>query len=102
MIDCTSSMPSTPLTASSIGRVMVTSIWSIGITPLSTPMMTRGKFVVGKTAIGIRESQVGADERQRDDQENDRFVLAREPVGADCGGELILFHRLDRLVHECS
>ena len=49
----TSSRPGTARTASSIGRVMVTSICSIGITPLSTPMMMRGKLVVGKTATGI-------------------------------------------------
>ncbi len=45
--------PGTPFTASSIGRVMVTIIWSIGITPLSTPMTTRGKSVEGKTEIGM-------------------------------------------------
>jgi len=32
--------------------VIDTSICSIGMTPLSTPMITRGKFVVGKTATG--------------------------------------------------
>ena len=37
-------------TASSRGRVIVTIIWSIGITPLSTPIRTRGKFVAGKTS----------------------------------------------------
>src|SRR5216110_3753092 len=45
--------PGTLLTASSTGRVMVTIIWSIGITPLSTAMRMRGKLVVGKTEIGI-------------------------------------------------
>ena len=48
----TSSRPGTVRTASSIGRVIKTSICSIGVTPLSTPMMMRGKFVVGKTATG--------------------------------------------------
>ena len=32
--------------------VTVTSIWSIGITPLSTPIRMRGKFVSGKTETG--------------------------------------------------
>ena len=48
----TSSRPGTARTACSSGRVMATSICSMGITPLSTPMMIRGKFVVGKTATG--------------------------------------------------
>ena len=49
----TSSRPGTIRIASSMGRVIVTSICSMGITPLSTPMMMRGKFVVGKTATGM-------------------------------------------------
>ncbi len=49
----TSFNPGTLFTDSSMGRVMVTIIWSIGITPLSTPMTTRGKSVVGNTAIGM-------------------------------------------------
>ena len=32
---------------------MVTIIWSIGITPLSTAIRTRGKLVVGKTETGM-------------------------------------------------
>src|SRR5215831_7599685 len=47
------SRPGTVLTASSMGRVTVTSIWSIGNTPLSTPITMRGKLVSGKTATGI-------------------------------------------------
>ena len=47
------SRPGTVFTASSIGRVTVTSIWSMGKTPLSTPMTMRGKFVSGKTATGM-------------------------------------------------
>ena len=53
VMERTSSSPGTLLTASSIGRVMVTIIWSMGVTPLSTPIRTRGKSVVGKTAIGM-------------------------------------------------
>ena len=53
VIDRTCCSPGTLLTASSIGRVMVTIIWSMGITPLSTPMTTRGKSVVGKTDTGM-------------------------------------------------
>ena len=45
--------PGTLFTDSSMGRVMVTIIWSIGITPLSTPITTRGKSVVGNTEIGM-------------------------------------------------
>ncbi len=52
VVDRTLCKPGTLLTASSSGRVMVTSIWSIGITPLSTPMAMRGKSVLGKTEIG--------------------------------------------------
>ena len=44
--------PGTLLTASSIRLVMVTCICSTGITPLSTPITTRGKLVSGKTEIG--------------------------------------------------
>src|ERR1700676_716323 len=53
VIDHTRSRPWTLLTASSIGRVTMTSIWSIGATPLSTPTTMRGKLVSGKTAMGI-------------------------------------------------
>jgi len=53
VMERTSSNPGTPLTACSMGRVMVTSICSIGMTPFSTPTMIRGKLVVGKTATGI-------------------------------------------------
>ena len=52
VIERTSSSPGTARTASSSGRVTATSICSIGMTPLSTPMMMRGKFVVGNTATG--------------------------------------------------
>jgi hypothetical protein len=48
----TFSRPGTVRTACSIGRVIATSICSIGVTPLSTPMMMRGKSVVGNTATG--------------------------------------------------
>ena len=48
--DRTSSRPGTWRIASSSGRVIDTDICSIGMTPLSTPMMMSGKFVVGKTA----------------------------------------------------
>src|SRR5207248_2363274 len=53
VIERTCCRPGTLFTASSSGRVMVTIIWSMGITPLSTPTMMRGKSVVGKTAIGM-------------------------------------------------
>ena len=44
--------PGTMLTACSIGRVIVTSICSMGMTPLSTPILMSGKLVVGNTATG--------------------------------------------------
>src|SRR5712691_1861076 len=53
VVDRTSSSPGTLFTASSTGRVTVTIIWSIGITPLSTASTRRGKLVVGKTATGM-------------------------------------------------
>src|SRR5208283_181496 len=53
VMERTVNKPGTLFTASSMGRVMLTIIWLIGITPLSTPMMTRGKSVVGKTEVGI-------------------------------------------------
>ena len=49
----TDSNPCTLLTACSMGRVTVTIIWSIGITPLSMPMTMRGKLVSGNTETGI-------------------------------------------------
>ena len=52
VMERTVTRPGTVLTASSIGLVMVTCICSRGMTPLSTPMTTRGKFVSGKTLIG--------------------------------------------------
>src|ERR1700722_15170741 len=56
VVDRTFSRAGTLFTASSIGRVMVTSIWSIGMTPLATPMMIRGKLVEGNTAMGIESA----------------------------------------------
>src|ERR1700682_3385121 len=52
VMDLTFSSPGTLFTASSRGRVMVTIIRSIGITPLSTAIKIRGKLVAGKTATG--------------------------------------------------
>src|SRR5215831_13659023 len=53
VIERTSSRPGTVFTASSSGRVMVTIIWSMGITPLSTAIRILGKFVVGNTDTGM-------------------------------------------------
>ena len=71
VVERTSSSPATLFTASSRGRVMVTSIWSIGITPLSTPMMIRGKFVEGKHRNRNRKRFVNTNGRQHQYQEND-------------------------------
>ena len=57
VVERTVSRPGTVFTASSMGRVMVTSICSTGITPLSTPITTRGKFVSGKTEIGTLKAR---------------------------------------------
>ena len=53
VMERTSSRPGTLLTASSMGRVTVTIIWSMGITPLSTPIRMRGKSVAGNTDTGM-------------------------------------------------
>src|SRR5207248_9203023 len=53
VMERTDSSPGTLFKASSMGRVMVTCIWSIGATPLSTPTTMRGKSVDGKTATGM-------------------------------------------------
>src|SRR5579884_2972250 len=53
VMERTESRPGTLFTASSMGRVIVTIIWSMGITPLSTPIRMRGKLVEGKTETGI-------------------------------------------------
>src|SRR6516225_7879573 len=53
VIERTFSRPGTLFTVSSIGLVMVTIIWSIGMTPLSTAISIRGKLVSGKTDTGI-------------------------------------------------
>src|SRR5207237_1227223 len=56
VIDRTDFNPGMLFMASSIGRVMVTCICSMGITPLSTPITTRGKLVSGNTAIGTEKA----------------------------------------------
>jgi hypothetical protein len=53
VMERTVNRPGTLFTVSSMGRVMVTIIWSIGMTPLSTAIRIRGKFVEGKTETGI-------------------------------------------------
>src|SRR5580704_14331941 len=53
VVERTDSRPGTLFTASSIGCVTVTCIWSIGATPLSTPTAIRGKSVDGNTATGM-------------------------------------------------
>jgi hypothetical protein len=52
VVERTVARPGTEFTASSMGLVMVTCICSTGMTPLSTPITTRGKLVSGKTEIG--------------------------------------------------
>ncbi len=57
VMDRTCCSPSTLLTASSMGLVTVTNIWSIGMTPLSTPITTRGKSVEGNTETGMLKAR---------------------------------------------
>jgi len=57
VMDQRRSRPCTVLSFSSSGRVMVTIIWSMGMTPLSTPTITRGKLVSGKTPTGIERAR---------------------------------------------
>ena len=83
VMDHTRSSPCTVLTASSMGRVTVTSIWSMGATPLSTPMTTRGKSVSGKTATGMVQRQVDAHSRPGQDDEDDGLAKPA-PSSAVC------------------
>src|SRR5580698_1945412 len=53
------SSPGTTLTASSRGLVTVTSIWSMGKTPLSAPMTMR-KIGIGEHRDGNGERQINA------------------------------------------
>src|SRR5437016_246308 len=53
VMERTTSRPGTLLTACSTGRVTVTIIWSMGMTPLSMPITMRGKSVEGKTETGM-------------------------------------------------
>src|ERR1019366_4266825 len=53
VVDLTESRPGTLLSASSMGRVTMTCIWSMGATPLSMPTTMRGKSVDGKTDTGM-------------------------------------------------
>src|SRR5206468_4030564 len=53
VVERTVTAPGMSFIASSMGRVMVAIISSAGMTPLSTRMTTRGKFVCGNTDDGI-------------------------------------------------
>ena len=63
-----------------MGLVTVTSIWSMGKTPLSTPTTMRGKFVSGKDRDRNGERQIDAHRDQREDDEDDGLAVARGPV----------------------
>ena len=80
MFDLTCCSPGTLFTASSMGRVIMTIIWSMGITPLSTAIRMRGKLVVGKTATGMVNARYTPKHRQRDYQKYERLGVARKPV----------------------
>ena len=69
----------TERTASSSGRAIVASICSIGVTPLSTPMMMRGS---SSSEDGDRQRPrfVSAHSREQTDEEDDRLGVPGEPV----------------------
>ena len=75
VMERTCSSPGTLFTASSMGRVTVTIIWSMGITPLSTPISTRGKSVEGNTDTGMVKARY-APSRAR--------VRMRKMTGREC------------------
>src|ERR1051326_8619465 len=77
VVERTVSRPGTLLTASSMGRVTVTIIWSMGITPLSTATSTRGKSVSGNTDIGIVNARYPPSIPR---------VRIRKVTGRECGG----------------
>ncbi len=57
VLDCMLTTPGASFIASSIGLVIVAIISSAGISPLSTMIVTRGKFVCGKTLDGIEVAE---------------------------------------------
>src|SRR4029077_18988775 len=71
----TVSSPGTLLTASSMGRVTVTVIWSMGMTPLSTAISTRGKSVDGNTDTGMVKARYAP---------NNPKVRIRKMTGREC------------------
>src|SRR5438876_10487907 len=71
----TDSSPGTLFTASSMGRDTVTIIWSMGMTPLSTAIRTRGKSVVGKTDTGMVKARYAP---------NRAKVTIRKMTGLEC------------------
>src|SRR5438270_1831305 len=89
VIERTCCRPGTLFTASSSGRVMVTIIWSMGITPLSTPTMMRGKSVVGKTETGIVNARYAPTQAVTMIRNNMDWALRanqKEGSPAACGG----------------
>ena len=69
----TDSSPGTPLTACSIGRVMVTSICSIGMTPLSR---LRLGITLGEAHKSLAE--FNASLAEANDEDDERFRIVRE------------------------
>src|SRR5579871_3742396 len=85
----TVSNPGTLLTASSNGRVIVTIIWSIGMTPLSTATSTRGKSVDGNTDTGIVKARYAP----RRPNVRMRKITGRECCEIQCWPEFWSFKR---------
>ena len=61
--------------ASSMGRVIVAIISSAGITPLSTRITTRGKFVCGKTDDGTWNAAYDAGDTERPADKGNRQLV---------------------------
>jgi len=64
---------------------MVTCICSTGITPLSTPITTRGKFVAGNTEIGTLKGKINAGRGENRRKEKIVRVEPRQPEGLLAG-----------------
>ncbi len=100
--DQTRSRPGTLFRISSMGRVTVTSIWSMGATPLSTPTTIRGKFGFREHRNGDGERQEDPDRDQREDHEDDRLRVPRGPVFRVSGDHSIQGCPCGAGVHACA
>ena len=96
VVERTVTRPGTELTASSMGLVMVTCICSTGMTPLSTPMTTRGKIRLGKDGDGHLEGKVDAGHGEHRRKEEDGARGAGQPevrMGSAAAAGLCVRHQ---------